>query len=97
MYARATVVQLRPETMDEAAKIYTESVLPAAKLQKGFKGALFLTDPASGKGLSITLWRTEADLQAGESSGYFKEQIAKFAPFLAAPPTRDVFVVAATA
>jgi heme-degrading monooxygenase HmoA len=94
MYARATVIQGRPDTMDEAAKIFSEAVIPAAKQQKGFKGALFLTDPASGKGMSVTLWETEEDLKAGESSGYFKEQVAKFAPLLAGPPTRDVFVVA---
>lgn len=95
MHARTTVMQGRPETMDEAAKIFSGSVIPAARQQKGFKGALFLTDPATGKGMSVTLWETEEDLKAGESSGYFKEQIAKFGPLLVGPPTRDVFVVAA--
>ncbi len=95
MFARTTVMQGRPDTMNEAARIFAESVLPAAKQQKGFKGALFLTDPATGKGMSVTLWATEEDLKAGEAGGYFKEQIAKFGPLLAGPPTRDVFVVAA--
>jgi heme-degrading monooxygenase HmoA len=95
MFARATVMMGRPETMDEAAKIFNESVIPAAKQQKGFKGALFLTAPNSGKGMSVTLWDTEDDLKAGENSGYFKEQIAKFGPLLAGPPTRELFVVAA--
>lgn len=95
MFARTTVMQGRPDTMNEAARIFSESVLPAAKLQKGFKGALFLTDPATGKGMSVTMWATEEDLKAGEASGYFKEQIAKFGPLLAGPPIRDVFVVSA--
>lgn len=97
MYARTTLIQGRPETMDESSKIFSESVIPAAKQQSGFKGALFLTDPKSGRGMSITLWETEADLKAGESSGYFQEQIAKFKPLMTAPPTRDLFVVAAQA
>jgi heme-degrading monooxygenase HmoA len=81
--------------MGEATKIFSESVIPAARQQRGFKGALFLTDPATGKGMSVTLWETEEDLKAGESSGYFKEQVAKFGPLLAGPPTREVLVVAA--
>jgi heme-degrading monooxygenase HmoA len=93
MFARVTVIQGRTEAMGEATKIFNDSVIPAAKQQKGFKGAMFLSDPATGKGMSITIWDTEEDLKAGESSGYFKEQIAKFAPLLAGPPTRDVFVV----
>ncbi len=95
MYARTAVMQGRPETGSEAARIFSESVIPAAKQQKGFKGALFLSDPVSGKGMSVTLWETEEDLKAGESSGYFKEQIAKFGPLLVGPPTRDVYVVSA--
>lgn len=94
MLARVTVIQGRPDTMTEATKIFDESVVPAAKQQKGFSGALFLSDPATGKGMSITMWETEDDLKAGENSGYFKEQVAKFAPLLAGPPARDVFVVA---
>jgi heme-degrading monooxygenase HmoA len=95
MFARTTVMQGRPDTMNEAARIFTDSVLPAAQQQKGFKGALFLPDPASGKGLSVTLWETEEDLKAGESSGYFKEQIARFGPLMAGPPMREVYWVAA--
>lgn len=95
MFARTTVMQGRPDTMSEAAKIFSESVIPAAKLQEGFKGALFLTDPKTGRGMSVTMWQTEEDLKAGEACGYFKEQIAKFGPLLAGPPTRDVFVVSA--
>lgn len=95
MFARTTVMQGRPDTMNEAARIFTDSVLPAAQQQKGFKGALFLTDPASGKGMSVTLWESEEDLKAGESSGYFKEQIARFGPLMASPPMREVYWVAA--
>jgi len=95
MYARTTVMQGRADTMDEATKIFNESVIPAAEQQKGFKGVLFLTDPKSGKGMSVTMWETEEDMKAGENSGYFKDQIAKFGPLLAGPPTGDVFVVSA--
>lgn len=95
MYARMTMMQPRPGMADDAAKIFRESVIPAAQKQQGFRGALLLEDPSSGKGTSITLWETEADLKAGEESGYFKEQIAKFGPLMAGPPAREILVVTA--
>lgn len=97
MYARMTTMQPRQGTAGEAAKIFRESVIPAAQQQMGFRGAILLEDPTSGRGTSITLWETEADLKAGEESGYFKEQIAKFGPLMAGPPVREVLVVTAQA
>ncbi len=93
MYARVTTVQTQPGKREEAIRIYHDSVVPAAKQQHGFNGAFLLTVPNTGKGLSISLWETEADMIAGETSGYYQEQIAKFAPLLAAPPTREGYEV----
>lgn len=97
MFARCVTMQGRPETMDQARTIFNDSVIPAARQQPGFEGALFLTDPATGKGMSVTIWATEADMQAGERNGFLQAQIAKFGPLLAGPPTRELFVVAAQA
>ena len=36
MFARLTIVQSMPDKIDEVTKIYGESVVPAAKKQKGF-------------------------------------------------------------
>ena len=95
MFARTVTIQMKPGTMDEAARIYRESVAPAAKQQKGFKGALLLMAPGDvGKGMSISMWETMEDLEAGDNSGYLQAQIAKFGPMMAGPPTRDVFIVA---
>ncbi len=93
MYARVTTVQTQPGKTEEAIRIYRDSVVPAAKQQHGFNGLFLLTDPNTGKGLSITLWETEADLRAGETSGYYQEQIAKFAQVFAGPPTREGYEV----
>ena len=91
------MIQGLPGKTEEAARIFQESVIPAAKQQKGFKGAYFLTDPATGKGMSLTLWETEQDMKAGESSDYLQQQIAKFGPLLAGPPERSAYLVAAQA
>ena len=93
MHARAVTVQIQPGKTDEAVGIYQDSVVPAAKQQRGFKGAFLLTDPDTGKGLSVTLWETEADMTAGEASGYYQQQIGKFGAVFGAPPVREHYEV----
>ena len=93
MHARVVTIQTQPGKTEEAIRIYRDSVMPAAKEQKGFKSALLLTDPDTGKGVSVTLWETEADQKASEASGYFQQQIAKFAAVFAGPPVREAYVV----
>jgi quinol monooxygenase YgiN len=91
MYVRVTKVQLQPGKVDEAIRIYQDSVVPALKQQAGFHSTQLITDRASGAGMAITVWETEAALQAGESGGFYQEQVAKFAPLLAAAPVREVY------
>ena len=93
MHARVVNVQVQPGKRDEAIGLYRDSVAPAAKQQRGFKSSLLLTDPSTGKGVSITLWETEADMTAGEGSGYFQEQLAKFGAIFAAPPVMEHYEV----
>ena len=94
MFSRLVTLQLQPGKTEEAVGIYRDSVIPAAKKQHGFKGALLLTDASTGKVFSITEWETEADMKAGEASGYYREQIAKFAhlsQLYVTPPYREVY------
>jgi heme-degrading monooxygenase HmoA len=93
MYARVTIGQILLAKMDEAIGIYRNSVVPAAKQQKGFKGLYVLTNRKTGKGLTIALWETEADMTAGENSGYYQQQVAKFKDILSAPPVREAYEV----
>lgn len=44
MYARVTNVQVQPGKMEELVTLFLDSVLPAARQQKGYKGGLVLTD-----------------------------------------------------
>ncbi len=75
------------------ARIYRDSVMPAAKQLKGFKDGLLLLDPDTGKCMSISMWETEDDMIAGEASGYLKEQIAKFATVFTGPPVREHYEI----
>ena len=90
MHVRAVTIQVQPGKMQEAIDLYKDSVVPAAKSQKGFQGAYLMTDASSGKALGISVWESEADMTAGESSGgYYQEQIAKFGNLMAGPPNID--------
>jgi heme-degrading monooxygenase HmoA len=99
MYARVTFVQIVPGKLDEAVERYRDTVVPAAKQQKGCRGAylLTLTDRSAGKGISMTLWETEADMIAGENSGYYQGQLAKFKDVFGAPPVREAYEVSVQA
>jgi len=93
MYARVTHVQMQPDKIDEAVSIYRDSVVAAVKAQKGYRATYMLSDRATGKGMAVTIWESLADLQASESSGFYNEQVGKFAPLLTAPPVREVYEV----
>ena len=57
--------------------------------------ALSVNDFLTGKGVSITIWETQADMEATEGSGWYQEQIAKFESVFAGPPVREVYEVSA--
>ena len=97
MFARFTIVQMKIDKFDEATKLYEDSVVPSAKSQKGFCGIYLFTDRKTGKGYSISLWDSEEDAVANEQSGYYKEQVGKFAEHFAAPPVQEGYEVSVQA
>ena len=95
MYARVVTTQSSPDKVDEVIRLWRDSVMPAAKKQKGFKSIRLLVDRKTGKGITESLWETQADAQAtGEGSAYMKEQLAKFASLFTAPPVIEHYEVA---
>jgi heme-degrading monooxygenase HmoA len=93
VYARISTVKVQSEKVDEAIHIYRESVVPALEGQAGFAGAMLLTQPDSGQGISITLWASPEDQSASETSGFYREQLAKFAGLFTVTPVREVYEV----
>jgi len=87
MHVRAVTGQIQPGKMQEAIDIYKDSLVPATKAQKGFQGAYLMTDASSGKALSISVWESEADMEAGQSNA--QEQIGKFRAVFSEPPTTE--------
>lgn len=95
MHARAVQFQAKADRADEMVRIYQDSVIPAASQQRGFRGAVLLTDRAKGRATSITFWESEADLLQSEKSGYYKKQIDSLRPMMADEPVRNVYEVSA--
>ena len=94
MHARIVTTQAQPEKLDQLIAVFHDSIVPAAQQQKGFVGIKLFVDRTTGKGVVVSRWQTEEDMNAGEASGYYQEQFAKVAPFLTAPPVREAFEVA---
>ena len=93
MFARLTIIQVDIERIDEGIEIYRDSVVPAARSQKGFRGSSLLVDRKSGKGISIVLWDSEEDAIANEKSRYYQEQVLKGVQFYTKPPIREGYEV----
>ena len=89
MYVRAGTSQIQSGKMQEAIDIANDSVVPAVKAQKGFRGIYFMTDAASSNFLALSIWETGADMLASVSDGFYREQFAKIGALMAGPPEFD--------
>ena len=94
MHARVTFATLKPTKIEEGIKVTRDSILPAAKQQKGFRNMFLLVNRNANNGMMIALWDTEADMMAGESSEFCREQVAKMAPLVTELPTMEHYEVA---
>lgn len=68
MFARLSTFRGPVDQTAEGIRVAREQILPAARLQDGFKGIYILFDRESGESISLTLWETEEDLQASEEA-----------------------------
>ena len=93
MHARVILGKVKLNRQDEAIKIYKESVVPAAKEQKGFVNMNLLTDPDTNKFISISFWESENDMIASGSGEYLQEQLGKIAALFVGPPTIQSYIV----
>src|SRR5437764_10011512 len=93
MHARVLTAAFQPGKRDSLLRRHQEHVLPAARQHEGFKQVLLLTDPHTHKAMHLSFWETQGHLKGSETSGYLPEQLAGAMPFLAAPPTQEVYEV----
>lgn len=93
VYGRVTTVVFQQGKVDEGTRILRDSILPEANKQQGFDGLLSMVDRALGKAIVLSCWESEADMKAGESSGYYQAQIAKLQPLFIGQSTREAYEV----
>ena len=93
MHASVILLHVQTGAFEEAVHLFQNSVMPAARALQGFKDVLFLTAAATGKVVVITLWETEADLMANETSDFYRAQIAKIGGIIATLPVRETYAV----
>jgi hypothetical protein len=94
MYGRLTRIQVRVERVEHTVKIFKESVVPAAKQQKGYRGIFLFMNTITGEGTTLALFDSEKDCLASEENHYYQEQLVKVMNFFTAPPVREGYEVA---
>ncbi len=97
MYARVVTTQYQPGKLDEALQITRESILPQLRQQAGYQRSTLLLDRSNNKVVAMSLWQTEADLQAsGASISHpgVQARLAKVNSLLAAAPLVEIYEVA---
>ena len=94
MFVRLTFARFVPETTKEAVLIFLKEISPVVRHQKG-NIAIRLLEPVepSDDFISVTEWETEADADAYEASGTYKEMLALLDGHFARPPIRKNYNV----
>jgi heme-degrading monooxygenase HmoA len=68
MFGRVTTMHGPPDRADEFVPSLHQQVLPEARRMEGFMGLIGLLDPATGKGMTISLWESEEAMRASEEA-----------------------------
>ena len=89
MFVRLTIIHTEIGSIDEASKLFEESVIPAFRTQNGYQGASFLSDRKSGKSICMSLWDSEQDAISNEQSHLYQEQLIKFMNLFTSDPYRE--------
>lgn len=92
MYSRVTLLEIDTMrvSMDDAAALFREQVVPGLREEFGYEGAIALATP-EGRGMIITFWDTEEG--ARDASGFASEALERFVTLFKAPPGREVYEV----
>lgn len=89
-HARVNTRQIQAGKMDDAIRTYQETTLPWVRTQSGSQGGLVLADRSSGKVIAISLWETEANMNASTPGAHVDD-------ISVGPPTRETYEVTSEA
>ncbi len=81
MYARVTNIRFPPGMKAEVSRV-AQGLAPILEQQRGLKGFQVLSDPNAGEGIIVSLWETEADAEASETTSSYIGQMSMMSSFL---------------
>ena len=93
MHARVLTATVQPGRLEELVRAVHEAVLTTIKQRQGFKHSFVLTDPSTNKVMAISLWGTQADLEANVAAGRVPRHQAEAANALTAPYVEEFYEV----
>lgn len=85
MYSRVITCTVQRGKVDEFRKAINNEFLPRIQAQPGFLENIESCDPATGKYLCLTLWKSETDVR-NYDKGLFQEIAGRLAPLMAGAP-----------
>jgi len=92
--ASMTITKPKPNiSLEETRKIWDESVTPVLKNQKGFVLGFSMITEERDESISFGLWESKNDAEAVQKSGFYKERLNKFLPFLESVVGRKFYIV----
>lgn len=89
MFARHITVKIKPGFLNEALRVYEDSVVPESVEQKGYRGIYVMSDKEKNTIVSISLWDCAEDAAANEANGYYQRQVDKFKDFIDGGLTKE--------
>jgi heme-degrading monooxygenase HmoA len=97
MIVRLTYISFLPENVEQAKRVYREEVVPVVKVQKGNLDCRLL-EPMDNADeyISMTTWESQADSDAYESSGKYRELVEKVKKDFAKKPVLKVYTTEST-
>lgn len=92
MFVRLTYFSLEPEKIEEMKKVYYDEVAPVIRQQPGIKDVMLL-DPVqkSDDFISCSIWESESDIKAFESSEAYPSAIGKIKAAAAKAPSQKYY------
>lgn len=92
MFARLTFIKVLPEHTNQVRQVYNQEVIPVVRQQKGLIDIMLLepTDKADDL-ISLTRWERQADAEAYEASGVYRQLVGKVKDLLAKEPVLKTY------
>jgi hypothetical protein len=97
VYARVTQLEIDTTRIDmeQAVELFREEILPDLRALDGYEGTYVLANP-EGNALLLTFWSTEEAADTKIETGFYGEQLTRYAAILRSPPGRASYSVVFT-